>query len=407
MEELQVDVITFFGVVEFALILMVIAVVFVVRSKNLAHRMRVLERELKQAADIPDPVSFSQYLRDEVLRNQGLIDNAAASGDDAGKQVAELLKMRKRFLEMEVEARELEKNPVAFQEKLAAGITELVEQLRPEPETVTEVVETAAADAAEEDAEQDAAEAASARELIDTHDDEVDHLKQVINNQQDAMEALRAKLKEHEGELQDVDGILRKLDEFEKQSKELHACLKVLEQENERLKTARQEGRDNGRVLPPTEPAQLTGLKSMVGKQQETIANLQNLIRELAPEASKAKELEDAINGMQRANQELNGCVAVLEDENAMLRGELEEIQQQLEQQEQAAAAAEEAASADELLQDEEGEAGLSAEEEKEQLEIKVQELEALIEFKDAAIEELEKQYNALESKYMAATGQK
>ena len=35
------------------------------------------------------------------------------------------------------------------------------------------------------------------------------------------------------------------------------------------------------------------------------------------------------------------------------------------------------------------------------------EELEALLEFKDAAIQELEKQYSALESKYLAATGQK
>jgi hypothetical protein len=49
----------------------------------------------------------------------------------------------------------------------------------------------------------------------------------------------------------------------------------------------------------------------------------------------------------------------------------------------------------------------LSVNEKKQQLEIKVQELEALLEFKDAAIEELEKQYNTLESKYLALTGEK
>jgi len=50
---------------------------------------------------------------------------------------------------------------------------------------------------------------------------------------------------------------------------------------------------------------------------------------------------------------------------------------------------------------------GSSAEDEKQQLEIKVQELEALVEFKDAAIEELEKQYNKLEAKYHALSGAK
>ena len=40
-----------------------------------------------------------------------------------------------------------------------------------------------------------------------------------------------------------------------------------------------------------------------------------------------------------------------------------------------------------------------------EQLEIKVQELEALVEFKDATIEEMEKQHNSLKEKYLAETG--
>lgn len=40
-----------------------------------------------------------------------------------------------------------------------------------------------------------------------------------------------------------------------------------------------------------------------------------------------------------------------------------------------------------------------------EELEIKAQELEALVEFKDATIEELEKQYAQMEQKYLEATG--
>ena len=58
--------------------------------------------------------------------------------------------------------------------------------------------------------------------------------------------------------------------------------------------------------------------------QQQTIHNLQSLLQELAPEASKAKQLEEAIANIERANMELDSCVAVLEDENTMLRAELE-----------------------------------------------------------------------------------
>jgi hypothetical protein len=84
--------------------------------------------------------------------------------------------------------------------------------------------------------------------------------------------------------------------------------------------------------------------------------------------------------------------VAVLENENALLGSEPEEVQAMLARHE--ADAGQQA-----------GEVGVS--EQNQELEIKVQELEALLEFKDAAIQELEKQYNILESKYLAASGQK
>ena len=156
------------------------------------------------------------------------------------------------------------------------------------------------------------------------------------------------------------------------------------------------------------DPAQLTGLKSMLGDQQQTIHNLQSLLQELAPEASKAKELEEAIANIERANMELDSCVAVLEDENSMLRAELEAINAQLEQQElQEKAAAEIEEDPGIEIETLDSETELSADDEKHQLEIKVEELEALVEFKDAAIEELEKQYSSLESKYMAISGEK
>jgi chromosome segregation ATPase len=410
MEDFQINLFAFLGVLELAMVLLAVALFFVARSKYLARRVQALKRKLKEAEqDEPATVGFDQYLRDEVIRNQDLIDRAAASKDDAEKKAGELLRLRKQFLELEVEARALENNPVEFQDRLAAGMSELIEQLRPEPETVTETVSEAteppsqAGDVGESNIE----EGGKTRTLVDTHDAEVSHLKDVINNQQDAMEALRKELEARAGEIEDLDSILAKLDEFEKQSSELESCLKVLEQENERLKAARAAGENRDAETAAREPAQLRGLKSMMGQQQDTINNLQNLIRELAPEASKAKELQNSIDMIQRTNQELNGCVSVLEDENAMLRSELEEIQVQLDQQEQAERNQSEPAIESVPDEEEPADAEISAVEEMHEMEIKVQELEALVEFKDAAIEELEKQYNTLESKYLVLTGEK
>lgn len=410
MEDFQINLFAFLGVLEFAIGLLAVALFFVVRSKRLADRVRALNKKLKEAEQQePETIGFVQYLRDEVIRNQDFIDRAAASEDGAEKKAGELLQWRKQFLELEVEACALEKNPAEFQDRLAAGMSELIEQLRPEAETVTEAVSEATDPAPEAD---DAAEAGieegdEERKTIDTHDAQVNRLKDVIINQQDAMVALRKELEAREGDIEDLDSILQKLDEFERQSSELETCLSVLEQENERLKTARAAGERGSAEAAGREPAQLNGLKSMMNQQQGTITNLQNLIRELAPEAGKAKELEDSISAITRTNRELDGCVSVLEDENAMLRVELEQIQTQLEQQEEAVREQSEPAIDPTSSEEVSEEIEASNDEEKRELEIKVQELEALVEFKDAAVEELEKQYNTLESKYLALTGEK
>lgn len=406
MDALEINVISFFAIAEAAVLLLVVALAFYIRSRVLAARMRALQIQLRKAQDVPEPVGFDQYLRDEVIRNQTLIDQAAASEDDAEKKAAELLKLRNEFLGLELEAHALANNPVQFQDKLSAGLSVLMEQLRPEAESgVAAASEQASAETAEDAQTEGVDSRAESQAALDTHDDEFNRLKRVINNQQDAMSALRAELKARESEIEGLDGILSKLDEFEQHDAELQQCLTVLEQENRRLTAASKAG-VGGATIEKMDPAQLTGLKNMIGNQQETIGNLQDLIKELTPEAGKAAELEAAIGSVQRANQELNSCVAVLEDENAMLRAELEAINAQLEAEgdAQANTGGEPdlvTVDEDELIDE------ASQGDEMRELEIKVQELEALVEFKDAAIEELEKQYNTLESKYLSLTGEK
>ncbi|VAW82398.1 hypothetical protein MNBD_GAMMA13-1743 [hydrothermal vent metagenome] len=407
MEAFEIDPLLFFGVLEASILFLIVAAVFFVRGQILSGKIKGLKKALTDAQNVetPEPVSYEQYLRDEVLRNQGLVDQAAASEDDAEKKAGELLLMRKQFLELELEAHTLESNPVAFQECLAASLSELIEQLRPEAETAAEPPGLV-----EEPVESDTATVTDKEEraTLDTKEAEFDRLKQLINNQHDAMEALRAELKSKESEIEGLDTILAKLDEFERHDAELQGCLTILDQENQQLKELHEGGGMSGNKIEPMDPAQLTGLKSMLGDQQQTIQNLQTLLQELAPETGKAKELENAITGIERANMDLSSCVAVLEDENANLRAELDSINAQLEQEALAeeAAAAETDAGVTELDRAENG-TEEPADDEKQQLEIKVEELEALIEFKDAAIEELEKQYSNLEIKYTAATGEK
>ena len=269
MEAPQVDLIAFLGALEFALVALVAAVGFGLRGRRLANRVRALQLKARRAEPVTEPIGYEQYLHDEVLRNEKFIDRAAAA-----QEAAELFALRKRFLEIELEARKLEADPVAFQAQIAGGMKALIGQLRPEPETVTVDAGVAADAQPEAPPGQDSS---AARDSHDTHDEELDHLKQVINNQHDAM--------------------------------------------------------------------------------------------------------------------------ALLENDNALLRSELKELQAMV------ARHGAHVPQVEEDLRQQAGEADLS--EQNQQLEIKLQELEALLEFKDAALQELEKQYNILESKYLAASVQK
>ncbi len=238
MGDAQVGLFAFLGALELAMLLLVTSIVFLLRGNRLSRKVDVLEKKLDMSAEASEPVGFDQYLRDEIIRNEALTDQAAASQDESEKKAAELLKFRKRFLEIELEAHALEGNPVAFQDRIAAGLCELREVMRPDAESVEAEPEAETPMAVElEEAPGDEGEEASERKIIDTSEQEINHLKDVINNQQDAMSALRAQLEEH-AEVEGVDAALKQLEDFEKQSTELERCLQVLESENERLTIA-------------------------------------------------------------------------------------------------------------------------------------------------------------------------
>ncbi len=400
MQELHLGLYSLFGMIETIILLLVAAGWLLWRSHALKSRLRGLQNQLNEEAQTTS-VDFPHYLREEIRRNQALCE-ALDAGDAGDQQTAEHLSIRHQFLELEVAAQEFSENPVHFQTALSEGVAKLLQQWPAAAASVTASPVEPEADpgaAAPEPADENASA------ILDTHDNELDRLKQVILNQQDAMSALRSELQTRASEIENLDSILNKLDEFERHDVELQRCLQMLEQENKRLKQAREEGGKAEVGEQALDSTQLNGLKTMIGNQHETITHLQSLIQELAPEAGKAAELEAAIAGIQRANQELSGCVAVLEDENALLRTELEAAQAKLEQGAEPVDGPElaviEGDSAPDLVADEDA-AG-----ETYQLEVKIQELEALVEFKDAALAELEKQYHSLEARYQAVSGEK
>ena len=187
MEDFNVTPTLFFAVLELALVLFIIALVFIVRSLLLARKAAGLQRRVarkKQPAKV-EAVSFQHYLCEEMTRNRELLEHADEPGQEDPQQLAGLLQLRGRFLELEAEAQGLAGNAAQFREKLTTGISALLEEFQ--AQAITESTAEPVADKPQQ------------RATIDTVQSELDSLKQVINNQQDAMNLLLEKLRSQDG----------------------------------------------------------------------------------------------------------------------------------------------------------------------------------------------------------------
>jgi predicted RNase H-like nuclease (RuvC/YqgF family) len=397
---------------EVLILLLVVAVVMTIRTVVLSRRLRALQGREPEVVEA-QVMSYQAYLRDELLKTKTLVEQHAD-----GEDMPDWLAIRQRFLTLELEAQAMADDPMAFQEKLDTGLQALLEPYRPAPEVIEETVQLVDESALEVETEAAATSPARVAEE-ELHKKEVMRLRDLIGHQQDTMRNLRTELESRSDEIDDLELIVAQLDAFESQTAELVRCIEVLEHENERLKQAREAGAVTG---AGTSPEELTRLKEMVNEQQATIGNLQGMLEQLRPEAGKAHDLEDMVDEVVKSNRELNTCIMVLEDENQSLRNQLNALDEQA-----AAPAADSSADIapfqqkiqelesllefkdatleqleqdiDRLRKAEGADAG------NEELEIKVQELEALLEFKEAAIEELEKQYAELEAKYLELSG--
>jgi predicted RNase H-like nuclease (RuvC/YqgF family) len=394
---------------ELMLLLLIVAVVMTLRSLALSRQVRDLlgrEHEIIKADHVP----YKAYLRDELIKTRTLLEQQPEA-----EVAPDWLVARQRFLDLELAAQAVAGDPMAFQEKLDQGFQSLLAHYRPAPKLSTETVQLVEEVEEVGMAREEPTAAARGRVAEDElHKKEVNRLRDLIGHQQDAMRNLRAELESRSGEIDELEAIVAQLDAFEAQTGELMRCIEVLERENERLKQAREAGDVSG---AGTSPEELTRLKDMVNDQQSTIGNLQVMLEQLRPEAGKAHELEDMLSNVVKSNKELNTCIMVLEDENQSLRNQLTALERAV------APAADQSADIAvfqqriqelesllefkdatlEQLEQDLDRLRKQAQEGKgdEVLEIKVQELEALLEFKEAAIEELEKQYAALEAKYL------
>ncbi|MGA7802949.1 MAG: hypothetical protein WCC36_19285 [Gammaproteobacteria bacterium] len=370
----QLDTIVVFAVLELLLVLMGLSGFLWLRGRKLARALvsaRKAPRPIPVAAQ-PAPGSYATFLGDELARSSELLakeegpaeggdgEPPAQDGEPQPEEDAEppavqgddaLLIVRQKFLENELAAQEAAGDAAEYRGRLLEGL-QAIQLTSP------------------------AGDQAGPGKFSRRYEEELARLREVIGNQHDIMRELEAIVAVNSGTDETAEEARRKLVLWQQQASELQRCVGVLETENRRLKT--EHGEPSGDSQDDREDTDSTdeddSLRSLIGNQQETINQLQELVQGLVPEAEKASKLTDIIGRIERANKELNTCVVVLEDENDLLRGRVQE------------------------LESSPPAGGADAEQQAQ----RVQELEAEIKFKDVAIEELQQQYQSLESKYTA-----
>jgi uncharacterized coiled-coil protein SlyX len=324
------------GILEVLLILMLTGGVLYFKLRSARRDAAALRVQLQQAVaetrpavveqPVPAPAEpaepqrdYADFLREQLQHSSLLLgeDTSAQSEDEHTRQ---MLAARHQFLQLELDVQGVAStaDEAAQRQTLIAGMQALLDGLR--NQTQDNEPPVVAAETGQPP------EAPTTRSDENRLQDQITHLRTVIDNQHDVMRELRHLLEEHGGESEELQEALRKLSDAEAQAIELQRCLEVMEHENEQLQDSAARALTTGVATSPDADM----LRDLVGSQQRTIGKLQHMLRSLGPDSGKARELDEAIDKIQRANMELNSCVMVLEDENAMLRGQVESLQERI-----------------------------------------------------------------------------
>lgn len=255
-------------------------------------------------------------------------DNTAPAPDEKQSQ---LLEAREQFLLIEKSAAEDTEHDIKFWENLYEGLQKIVDKLKS-----TEVVTESASEV--ESSENIQKESKEKVFYIETQgkkiDGEVNKLKDIISDQENALNSMQKAISDAEGELAEDSPSLAALKEqisiIERQLSDSKMCMDVLEMENIRLQEEvdKIENRHDALFEPSDDESNdnkesvtdLDKMKEIAAQQESKIQLLIETIESLEIEASQAERLKETLEGFTRTSQEMMSCITILEEENERLQ---------------------------------------------------------------------------------------
>ena len=259
-------------------------------------------------------------------------DTSGTTSPAPDEAQSKLLAAREQFLQLEKTAAEKTEHEIHFWDSIYDGMKSLLEQF-----STTQTITESAASPSETDApEQKAAESKEKVFYIETQgkkiDGEVNKLKDIIYEQENALSSMKKAMEGAESENPDDSELMKVLKEqteaIERQLSDSKMCMEVLEMENNRLQEevdkieARHDSlftdeSDNNTEASPT--IDIDQMKEVVEQQESRIKQLIDSIESLEIEASQAEKLKETIGDFARTSQEMMSCITILEEENERL----------------------------------------------------------------------------------------
>ena len=327
----------------------------------------VIEQSTEQAEDELDALelgnSYIDFLEEAMQRNstktkqQETIENEPADTDESTETNDEitdtatdedteakspapdetqssLLLAREQFLLMEKEAAEKSEHEIHFWNSIYDGMAKLLEQFST-TNTITSTSTSTGGSAAAESKEKVFYIETQGKKI----DGEVNKLKDIIYEQENALSSMKKALQGAEGDDAEKPELLNNLKEqleaLERQLSDSKMCMEVLEMENNRLQEEVDnidsrheslfESDENEKAEDNDSLIDLEQMKEVVEQQENKIQNLVDTIEGLEIDAAQAEKLKETIGDFARTSKEMMSCISILEEENDRLKASTDE----------------------------------------------------------------------------------
>jgi len=255
-------------------------------------------------------------------------ENSSPAPDEAQSK---LLLAREQFLLMEKSAAEKTEHEIHFWDSIYDGMKKILEEFSTIEETQTTSIETISNTVTVTESKDKVFYIETQGKKIDG---EVNKLKDIIYEQENALSSMKKALEGSEPENVDAEllnTLREQMQEIERQLSDSKMCMEVLEMENNRLQEEVDNIDSRHEALFADDSNEADGegsdsvidveqMREVVTQQENKIQQLVDTIESLEIDASQAEKLKETIGDFARTSKEMMSCITILEEENEKLQ---------------------------------------------------------------------------------------